>query len=271
MLAGGTQPVDDAIQQAYTSGRNGKGLAMFFSSGNDNDSTGTIWPSSLSQTIAVNATSMCDQRKNPNDCSGEDWGGDYGSNLDFSAPGVKITTTDMRGSYGFSSSAYTFTFNGTSASCPNAAAVGALLLSIRPDLNPEDVRHIIAVTCDKVGGYAYDSILAYGTWSKELGYGRVNAYRAVQYALTYSSIKGIDKTIALNIFPNPSTGMINVQYSNSKDGVLKMYDLEGKELLQTKLQQGENTLDASALSSGIYLVIIAAESGTITRKVIISR
>jgi subtilisin family serine protease len=269
LLQGGTQPVDDAIQQAYLNARNGKGIAMFFSSGNEEDSSGPIWPGKLAQTIAVNATSMCDERKNATDCSSEIWSGNFGNGLDFSAPGVKITTTDMRGTKGFAAGDYTYTFNGTSAACPNAAGVGALLLSVRPDLRVEDVRRIIAETCDKVGGYAYDTTLANGSWSRELGYGRVNAFQALQYALTYSAIKESEDATLLSIFPNPSNGMIHIQMGGKKSAALKLYDIAGKVLLESQIQEGANTIDASVLSSGIYLVRLQDEA--ISRKLIIAR
>lgn len=269
LLQGGTQPVDDAIQQAYINGRNGKGIAMFFSSGNEEDASGPIWPGSLSQTIAVNATSMCDERKNAADCSTEDWSGNWGNGTDFSAPGVKITATDMRGSNGFSNTDYTFTFNGTSAACPNAAAVGALLLSVRPDLSAENIRHIIAYTCDKVGGYNYGSNLPHGNWSSELGYGRVNAYQAVQYSLTYSAIKETDEEMDVTLFPNPSNNVIHIQYPGDKNTEMKLYDFTAKELLQMKLKKGTNALDVSLLSSGIYSIRIETESRSVSKKVII--
>ncbi len=270
-LAGGTQPVDDAILTAYTNGRNGKGLAMFFSSGNENGSAGPIWPGSLPQTIAVNATNMCDSAKTPGDCSGENWGGDHGTGLDFSAPGVKITTTDMTGANGFSANAYTYTFNGTSAACPNAAAVGALLLSLRADLSAEDIRNIIALSCDRVT-YNYATPTATGPWGPELGHGRVNAFQALKQALVYT---GINSTTALvnelKIFPNPATGLINIQYNSTANTTAHVYTITGAEVATANLQQGLNKVDVSSLPAGLYLVKVAAEGVTVTQKVTVFR
>lgn len=265
-LPGGTQPVTDAIITAHSNGRGGKGIALFFSSGNDNDSVGPIWPASLSETIAVNATNMCDTRKAPSDCSGENWGGDFAGNLDFSAPGVKITTTDMRGNNGFSNSDYYFTFNGTSAACPNAAAVGALLLSLVPSWGAEDIRNIIAQSCNKVG-YSYDSLYANGTWCRELGYGRVNAYRALQYSLSYNSIQKSASDILLNVFPNPAASVLNIHFKGNKNSTVKVFDIAGKELFTQPLLTGLNRLDISAWPSGVYLLRAETESGTATKKV----
>ncbi len=267
-LSGGMQPVNDAIITAHTNGRNGKGIAMFFSSGNEGDSIGPIWPASLSQTIAVNASNMCDKRKSPSDCSGENWGGDFGGNLDFSAPGVKITTTDMRGANGFSNNDYTYTFNGTSAACPNAAAVGALLLSIQPTWSAEDIRNIIAQSCDKVG-YSYDSTFSNGTWCRELGYGRVNAYKALYQSLFYSGINEAKENLMLNVFPNPANGILNISFSGKKNGQMKVYNVTGAELLQQELSEGMNVVDLAALGSGVYLVRTDTEAGIVTKKVTI--
>ena len=270
-LPGGTQPVTDAIVTAHTNGRGGKGIAMFFSSGNDNDSVGPIWPAGLAETIAVNATNMCDTRKAPGDCSGENWGGDFAGNLDFSAPGVKITTTDIRGAEGFSNNDYTFTFNGTSAACPNAAAVGALLLSLQPHLRAEDIRNIITQSCDKVG-YSYDSSYANGTWCRELGYGRVNAHKALVHSLSYNGVNEAKENAVLNVFPNPVQGTLNIYSGSKKNCTMKIHSITGEKLLQQELCEGLNVSDVSSLPSGIYLVRTDTESGIVTKKVtIISR
>ncbi|MEM7040434.1 MAG: S8 family serine peptidase, partial [Bacteroidota bacterium] len=126
-LPGGTSIVEDAIQTALSSGRDGKGCLLFFSSGNDGGAP--LWPGRLAGCISVNATSMCDERKTPMSCDGANWEGNFGDSLDIGAPGVQVATTDMTGSMGYDPSDYNLSFGGTSAACPNAAGVMGLILS----------------------------------------------------------------------------------------------------------------------------------------------
>jgi len=98
---------------------------------------------------------------------------------------VRIVTSDMVGSNGFTSNDINFTFNGTSAACPNAAGVMALILSVNNDLTGAQARYVLESTCDTVGGYLYSVNNPSGNWSQELGYGRVNAYRAVQASMEF--------------------------------------------------------------------------------------
>lgn len=265
LLEGGTQPVNDAIQTAITNGRGGKGTPLFFSSGNEDDGNGPIWPAKLSTTIAVNATTMCDERKNPTDCSGETWASNYGVGSDFSAPGVKISTTDIRGNKGFSGNDYTFTFNGTSAACPNAAAVGALVLSLNPLWKWDDVRNIIAQSCEKVGGYNYDSLFYNGTWCNELGYGRINANKALEWSLSYNSIKEETENITLKIFPNPANNSITV-FSSVENVQLKIFSLAGDLVFESAIKKGVNREDISLLPAGMFIANIVAGEKTTAQK-----
>lgn len=166
--------ITNAINDCVNNGRNGKGCVVFFSSGNMG-AVNLSYPASLPNVIAVGATSMCDQRKHPTSCDGEtSWASNYGYGLSFNAPGVKISTTDI-------SSNYVNNYNGTSAACPNAAAVGALVLAVNPNFTQQQVRDIMESTTDKVGSiqYATDPNYPNGTWTLAMGYGRVNAYKAV--------------------------------------------------------------------------------------------
>ncbi|MCB5997958.1 S8 family serine peptidase [Flavobacterium psychrophilum] len=185
--------VNDAINNAVTSGRGGKGCIVLYSAGNSNSSV--AWPALNPQVIAVGATSQCDQRKSPTSCDGETfWGTNYGTNLDVSAPGVKIYTTDIVGSTGYETGDYAPSFNGTSSACPNTAGVMALILSLKPTLTGVEARQVLEQNTDKVGGYTYTAGVTgqpNGTWSNDLGYGRVNAYKALQSIATF--ISGADK------------------------------------------------------------------------------
>ena len=243
-----TQLINEEIDSAYLQGRNGLGVAMFFSAGND-DVNDVLWPANLPTTIAVGASDMCDQRKNPNDCSGENWGSTYGDHLDFLAPGVKIATTDMLGSYGYSTNALTLSFNGTSAACPNAAGVAALLLEANPNLTKEQIRQILSWTAEKVT-YSYDSLAPLGTWDFEAGYGRINAYAAVQWALNTLQSTLIEKVQYLSFGANPNH---SISFKNISNTTLtaEIVDLSGR---GTCIILAPNQEYQGDFASGIYWV-----------------
>ena len=257
-----TSALNAEVAEAHTDARNGKGIAMFFSSGND-DIDDVLWPANLSTTIAVGATTMCDERKNPSDCSNESWGGTFGAGLDVSAPGVKISTCDMTGSNGYATGNYTYTFNGTSAACPNAAGVGALVLSVNPQLTAEDVRTIINMSADRVPGYTYDSTSVYGTWNIEMGHGRVNANEAVLLAQTFVA-SGIDELSVLEaqVYPNPTNGVLHFISDHSIEKV-EVFDLFGRLLIE-KDGVGVLSIDASELDGGEYLIRLSSVGGSKT-------
>ena len=94
---------------------------------------------------------------------------------------------------------YTGRMGGTSAATPEVAAAAALLLSINPSLTQQQVFSILTQNADRVGGYAYNS----AGFSKEMGYGRLNLYRALLKAGADLYMK--DQTTDSGIEPNPST------------------------------------------------------------------
>ena len=202
---GGGSPsfiISEAINNALTKGRNGKGCVVVFATGNYN--TEVSYPAnSNADIITVGAISPCGERKSPSSCDTEKWGSNYGRELDVMAPGVLIATTDLQGDNGynpkvfihreaggtkltsdFSDKDYTNCFNGTSSACPHVAGVAALILSVNPDLTAKQVADIIEQTAQKVGGYNYQNTYARpnGTWNNEMGYGLVDAYKALQKA-----------------------------------------------------------------------------------------
>ena len=98
--------------------------------------------------------------------------------------------------YGEPNEKYINWFHGTSAACPIAVGVIAHILSINPVLGWEDIEQILASTADKIGSYYYMDWL-YGTRSLEVGYGRLNAYKALKYTVEhYGGTFNNDLTIA---------------------------------------------------------------------------
>lgn len=106
-----------------------------------------------------------------------------------SLPGLGIFTTDRLGSAGYDLGDYTGGFGGTSSATPVVAGVAGLVLSANPDLTATEVRRILETSTDKIVDPNADIQLGtrMGTYdsnghSQWFGYGKVNAFKAVQAA-----------------------------------------------------------------------------------------
>jgi subtilisin family serine protease len=152
---------------------------------------GLSFPASYDGSIAVGASSDLNRRSPYSQ---------YGDELDFVAPSSGgnrgITTTDRTGSAGYSDGAYTSDFSGTSSATPLAAGIAALILSKDPNLTASEVRNIMTDSCDKIGDDDYDN-----GWNMYYGYGKVNAYRAVN-----AIAQAVDNNDDDNVDDNSSGG-----------------------------------------------------------------
>jgi subtilisin family serine protease len=172
-----TGPFSMAVQDAAATAV-AAGVPLFFATGNANQGT-VDFPASLTETIAVGASAPDDSRKSPLGCGGGLWGSNHGSALDIVAPGVNLPSTDIAGPPGEANGDFNPAFGGTSAASPVAAAVAALMLSVNPDLTPAELRALLLETADdQVGDVDEDT----QGWDRFMGWGRVNAARAVRAA-----------------------------------------------------------------------------------------
>lgn len=152
--------LDRAIQFAVNKGRNGLGTPIFWAVSNGNFPVAQDEVCSHPDTIGVGRSNHQDK---------ED-GSAFGPELDFLGTGVNVFSTDSGGGY--------TTSTGTSFAAPCAAGISALMLSVNPNLNWQQVRAIMRSTCDKIGGVNYDT----DGHHNKYGYGRLNAFSAVSQA-----------------------------------------------------------------------------------------
>lgn len=74
-----------------------------------------------------------------------------------------------------------------------------------------------------------------------------------------------------SVYPNPSNGEITINVAGTLgDGQVRIYDINGREVYkQAASLQGNVSVNAAGLSTGVYIMNITSESNTFTTKLII--
>jgi subtilisin family serine protease len=163
------QSVLDAIDNATTNGRNGKGCVFVKSAGNDG-SSGLSFPGTFSKVLSVGASNSSDSRVAISS---------YGPELDVMAP-AGIYATDIAGQNGQNSGDYYNNFENTSSAAPQVAGLAGLIISLDNTLSEQNVRKIICYSCDDINLAGFDN---------ETGWGRINAWRALD-AINHRTTNG---------------------------------------------------------------------------------
>ncbi len=143
-----------ALHDAITYARN-KGATVIAAAGNYG-SESAFYPASYTEVLAISGTDSADAWFSKSN---------YGLQIDVSAPATDIYSTFPPSRYYYAS--------GTSMAAPHVAGVAALVLSRNPSLTVDQVEQILTASADDLGEPG---------WDPYFGYGRVNAYRAVQMA-----------------------------------------------------------------------------------------
>jgi hypothetical protein len=69
----------------------------------------------------------------------------------------------------------------------------------------------------------------------------------------------------LSVFPNPTSGVVTIEWDGNLIGRLTVSDLKGSILIE---EFSNNSVDLSALENGVYLISVETDKGVLTTKVV---
>ena len=164
---------------------------------------------------------------------------------------------------------------GTSMSSPVVSGIAALMLQVKNDLGPQEIKDIINQTAitDNFTGVIPSG--GNNTW----GNGKVNAYgsvrRVVQIINSINNIPG--GTLDCNLYPNPNEGLFTLDYSGDKNEILsiELFDMLGHSVFienwKTVVGANFNRLNVKDLEAGIYFTKVSSYKGQRIFKVMITK
>ena len=184
-----------------------------------------------------------------------------GNNMDVSAPGtyaVDYTYTDNNGCTNLASASVTV----------NASPLVTINLPVDPFCRSEELEYL-QVYVDLQGG------LFSGTGMNSDGVLGLSAVGSYPFEYTYTDSNGCAKTVQdiavvdecigvkeidgpiFNIYPNPASSQLTVSANFALQGnTIELYDLSGKLLITETTSSATQTINSSALSDGLYLLVV---------------
>jgi serine protease len=162
-----------AYQDAINEAR-GRGAVVVVAAGNDNVDASNAAPANCAGVITVAAT---------NDQGNRAGFSNFGNLIEISAPGTDVVSTTNNGTMTPGADTY-LGYDGTSMATPHVAGVVSLLLSVRPELTPDQVLQQLQHTVT-----AFPNGSSCNT--ANCGAGTVNAYEAVSSLYVAKGADGI--------------------------------------------------------------------------------
>jgi hypothetical protein len=73
----------------------------------------------------------------------------------------------------------------------------------------------------------------------------------------------------INIFPNPSDDIINIEIENIHNGIIEIYNVNGTLIFNKVLNSESEKIDISSFSSGLYFVKVKQDRNVFVEKVVV--
>lgn len=191
------QGLHDAIKAAYSAG-----ATIVAAAGNDPQAA-VLYPAAYPQVIAVSATAPSDEIASYSTTGPEIWVSAPGG--DKNGSGI-VEDSILSTVYDYSQASFRYSYmDGTSMASPAVAGIAALIKGVNPDLAPRDVADVLAQSSVDLGPAGRDD---------DYGYGRVDAWQAVELATTTTPSKPayVVKTSDGRSIDVPEDGSFNLGY-----------------------------------------------------------
>jgi hypothetical protein len=157
--AGYSQTIQDAVNYAWQ-----RNAVVVAAAGNSNTNS-LFFPAGANNATGVAATDSNDAKASFSN---------FGPSVDIAAPGVGILSTKTTYATTLGGPLNYGSLDGTSMATPHVAALAGLIDMATPNLASMAVVQRIQQSADGV-----DGTVANGGWGQNMGYGRMNAYRAI--------------------------------------------------------------------------------------------
>ena len=245
------------IRKGVEQGREGLGTVFVFSAGNSaglGDNTNYHNFQNAREVITVGSVNSSDQ------ASGFST---PGASVLVAAYGENLVTTDRLGSAGINRGGDYTEFTGTSASAPLVSGIVALMLEANPDLGYRDIQKILAYSTRhpdaqnwKENG-ASDLNLGGLSFNDKSGFGVVDAYAAVQLALTWQ-----DQNTAINEVSasDRQFGMLESIPDGDGTAFTMSFDIDSPIMVENV----ELGIDLSHQRMGDLIITLTSPNGTVS-------
>ncbi len=103
--------------------------------------------------------------------------------------------------------------------------------------------------------------------------GSVNTFRINLCYVVPSALGNISNQLAtMSVYPNPTTGMLNITLpSLSEKSVLKLHDIQGREIINKETNLTNESLNIGNLQEGVYLLTVENGTSKITKKIVLNK
>jgi len=255
--------MQSAIDYAY-----GKKILVVASMGNDNTGTAQA-PCCMNHVMAVGATNVDDSRCVPFGGGGAGAAGsNFNSYISVVAPGNWIVGCVASGTENYS--VYN-SFNGTSQSTPFVTGVASLIYALNPSFHPDTVKRIIERTAADQVGVSSEDVKG---WDKYMGWGRLDAYKAVKEAQMLTGIShAAENSNTVKVYPNPFQRVVHFSFDAAAgtSHTVIISDVLGNEIKRISDSKNHVEVRGDDLANGLYFYKIISGDNTVdSGKLIVS-